>query len=58
MFIVLLISKSFFIYVNVSVNPLLVTKVESMISEGYTMILLNVPNGYSAITYEQSFVYL
>ena len=58
MFIVLLISKSFFIYVNVSVNLLLVTKVESMISEGYTMILLNVLNGYSAITYEQSFVYL
>ena len=58
MFIVLLISKSFFIYVNVTVNPLLLTKVESMISEGYTTILLNVPNGNCAVTYEQSFVYL
>ena len=44
-FTVLLTSKSFFIYVNVTVNPLLITKVETMISEGYTMILLNVPNG-------------
>ena len=57
-FIVLLTSKSFFISVHVTVNPLLITKVETMVLEVYTMILLNVPNGNCAITYEQSFVSL